>query len=306
MNKKKVLPYFKVIAAMVIVGSSVVAGKILIQTMPIFLASELRFLVASLILVPLLIFKEGIPSLNKKDIVILFFQSLTGVFLFSVFMLYGLKFTTALEAGIITSTLPAMVALLAFFIIKEKLTKNKIVGILTAILGVIILNFAGVMNEMRVGHLELLGNLLILGAVIGEALFIILGKSLSKKISPLAISTGVSIMGVLLFLPLAMYEAINSNYTFRSVHDWLLILYFGIVVTVLAFLLMYQGVAMLPATTVGILTSILPLSTFLLSFFFLQESFYLYHFIGGCFIIFAIYLTTRGEKLQVNKDVQIS
>ncbi|MEM5590729.1 hypothetical protein AAHH67_01400 [Niallia circulans] len=44
---ERIVAYLKVIAAMTIVGSSVVAGKILIQTMPIFLASELRFLVAS-------------------------------------------------------------------------------------------------------------------------------------------------------------------------------------------------------------------------------------------------------------------
>ncbi|MDL4839436.1 DMT family transporter [Aquibacillus rhizosphaerae] len=303
---EKVLAYLKVIAAMVIVGSSVVTGKILIQTMPIFLASELRFLVASLILVPLLIFKEGIPSLNKKDIVILFFQSFTGVFLFSIFMLYGLKFTTAMEAGLVTSTLPAMVALLAYFITKEKLTRNKIVGILTAILGVIILNISGVVHEMQVGNLKILGNLLVLGAVMGEALFIILGKSISKKISPLAITTGVSIIGVLLFLPMAIYDIIRANYSFGYVHDWLLISYFGIIVTVLAFLLMYQGIAILPATTVGILTSVLPLSTVILSFFFLREPFHYYHLIGFCLIFIAIYFTSREEKLQVKQNFKIS
>ncbi|MFC0561390.1 DMT family transporter [Halalkalibacter alkalisediminis] len=303
---EKVLAYLKIIAAMVIVGSSVVAGKILVQTMPIFIASELRFLVASLILVPLLIIKEGIPSLNKKDIIILFFQSLTGVFLFSVFMLYGLKFTTAMEAGIITSTLPAMVALLAFFIIKEKLTSNKIVGVLTAILGIVILNISGVFNEVIVGPLEFLGNMLILGAVMGEALFIILGKSISKKISPLAISTSVSVIGVFLFFPMAIYDFTNSHYSFGSFNDWLLIFSFGIFVTVLAFLLMYQGIAVLPATTVGILTSVLPLSTVILSSFFLKESFHSYHLIGTCLIFIAIYLTSRVEKSQANKSVNIS
>lgn len=302
---ERVLAYLKVIAAMVIVGSSVVAGKVLIQTMPIFLASELRFLVASLILVPLLIFKEGIPSLSKKEIVILFFQSLTGVFLFSILMLYGLRFATATEAGIVTSTLPAMVALLAYFIIKEKLTKNKVIGILTAVLGVIILNVSRSIHMMWDGHLEILGTLLILGAVMGEALFIILGKSISKKVSPLAITTGISVMGVLLFLPMAIYDLIHANYSFSSGYDWLLILYFGVVVTVLAFLLMYQGIEIVPATTVGILTSVLPLSTVILSFLFLNEPIHYYHLIGLCFIFIAIYFTSKEEQLQVNKNIKL-
>ena len=301
---ERIVAYLKVITAMTIVGSSVVAGKILIQTMPIFLASELRFLVASLILVPLLIYKEGIPSLSRRDIVILFFQSLTGVFLFSIFMLYGLKYTTAMEAGIVTSTLPAMVALLAYFIIKEKLTRNKIAGIITAILGVIILNVSGVMQEISGNHLEIVGNFLVLGAVMGEALFIILGKSISKKVSPLTITTGVSVIGGLLFLPMAIYDSITANYSFGSGYDWLLIFYFGMVVTVLAFLLMYQGLAVLSAATVGILTSVLPLSTVVLSFFLLKEPLYYYHLIGLCLIFMAIYFSSREEKIQMDQGIE--
>ena len=98
----------KVILAMIIVGSSVVAGKLLAQSFPVFLASELRFLVATIIMVPILIRIEGFPSIQKREMLILFLQGLFGVFLYSIFMLYGLTFTTAIEAGIITSTIPAV------------------------------------------------------------------------------------------------------------------------------------------------------------------------------------------------------
>lgn len=118
------VPSLKIILAMIIVGSSVVVGKLIVQSFPVFLASELRFLVASIIFVPLLIKFEGFPSISKGDLLILFLQALSGVFLFNIFMLYGLTITTAIEGGIITSTIPAVTGGLAFLSIKEKLTKK--------------------------------------------------------------------------------------------------------------------------------------------------------------------------------------
>jgi drug/metabolite transporter (DMT)-like permease len=138
----------------------------------------------------------------------------------------------------------------------------------------------------------------------GEALFIILGKSITNKVSPLAISTGVSVIGVLLFFPMAIYEWATSHYSFGAVNDWLLILYFGIVVTVFAFLLMYHGLEKLPASTVGILTSVLPLSTVILSFIFLKESLHPYHLIGSFLIMIAIYFTSREENSKRNKELK--
>lgn len=284
---------------MVIVGSSVVAGKLLVESFPVFLASELRFLIATLILVPLLIKLEGIPTLNKKEVGILFLQALSGVFLFSIFMLYGLKFTTAMEGGIITSTLPAVVAIIAFFILREKPTRSTIIGILLAFFGTLAINISGTFSNVERGVAPLLGNMLIIGAVIGEALFIIFGKSISKRVTPLTISTIVSIFGAILFLPLAIYEATRFPFTEVSIKDWGIILYFGIVVTVIAFIFMYQGIEKVPASTVGVLTGVLPISAVLLSSIILKESLLWIHIVGMVLVLFAIYLISKDSKTEL-------
>jgi len=81
---KQLLPIVKILLAMTIVGSSVVAGKLVVQSFPVFLANELRFLVASVVLVPLWIKVEGVLVLSKKDYLYVFLQALSGVF-FSMF-----------------------------------------------------------------------------------------------------------------------------------------------------------------------------------------------------------------------------
>lgn len=287
------LAYMKIALAMAIVGSSVVVGKLIISSFPIFLASELRFIIATVILLPLLLQKEKrFPSINQKYLFILFLQAFTGVFLFNIFMLYGLKFTTAIEAGIITSTLPAVVGLVSFLFLKEKLTIKKGLGIIFAVVGVLLINIVG--DEVGNNN-SLLGNLLIFGAVLGETLFITLGKLVSNKVTPLTISTMMSIFGLIMFLPFSIYEAKDFDFSSVSIVDWMNVLYFGIVVTVLAFLLMYQGLSKVPASSAGVLTSVLPLSSIILSFFILKEEVLLPHVLGMLLVFVAIFVISKDS-----------
>lgn len=274
---------------MIIVGSSVVAGKLVVQSFPIFLASELRFLVAIIILVPLLIKVEGIPSIHKKDFIFLFLQALSGVFLFNIFMLYGLTKTTAIEGGIITSTIPAVTGVLSFFILKEKLTANVMIGILLAVLGMVIINVYGVLSNIGNSSSSLFGNFLIFGAVISEALFIIFGKFVSQRVSPLAITTIISFFGAILFLPFSLYEGRQFKFEEVSIVEWGLVLYFGLVVTVIAFILMHQGVSKVSASRTGVLTSFIPLSSVFFSMFILGEEIFFLHNIGFAFVLIAIF-----------------
>jgi drug/metabolite transporter (DMT)-like permease len=283
---------------MCIVGSSVVAGKLIVQSFPVFLASELRFLVATIILVPILLKDEGMPSLRKKDYLFLFLQALSGVFLFNILMLYGLTRTTATEAGLITSTIPACTGLLSFFFLKEKLTKNIIIGICLATIGTITINAPGIFGTSHTYYLSVVGNLLVFGAVICEALFIIFGKFVSQRVSALAIATIVSCFGAILFLPFALYESSRFAYEKVSIAEWGLIMYFGIVVTVIAFILMHLGIAKVSANMAGILTGFLPISSIALASLVLGEAISYVQLVGCALILVALYFLTRQPALK--------
>lgn len=283
---------------MFIVGSSVVAGKLVIQSFPIFLASELRFLLASLILIPLLIKIEGIRSINRKDSFIIFLQALCGVFLFNLFLLYGLTFTSALEAGMITSTLPAVMVCLSFLFFKEKITKRTGLALLFVIVGTLAINLPTSNPSIAQNSARWLGNLFILLAVIGEALFLILGKVVEKRVSPLTISTLVSLFGAVLFFPFAIFQAKDFSFQSVSMTDWLLICYLSIVVTILGFIFMYAGLKKVSANNASVLTGILPISSCILSSMILDEHITYVHVIGISLILLAIYFISIKKKVN--------
>jgi len=207
-------------------------------------------------------------------------------------MLNGLSLTSAIEAGIITSTLPACTAALSVFLLKEHFTRNIGLGILMAVFGTVLINVTSIST---IDLPSLAGNLLILGAICCESLFIILGKSHSKRVSALTVATLVSCFGAVLFFPFAIAE--SRSFAFKEVTfaEWGLVVYFGIIVTVLAFILMQQGLARISATSAGILTSFLPLSSivFVLSSLFLGEKISFLQCGGFVFILGALYLLSK-------------
>ncbi len=290
---KQIIPIINISLAMCIVGSSVVAGKLIVQGFPLFLASELRFLVATIILVPILLLVEGVPLLQKKDYLYLFLQALSGVFLFNICMLYGLTRTTATEAGLITSLVPACTGVLSFFLLREKLTKNAVIGICIAMMGVMTINASGLLDITETTFLSMAGNLLVFSAIICESLFIIFGKFISQRVSALAISTIVSCFGTVLFLPFALYESRQFRYEKVTLAEWGLILYLGIVVTVIAFILMHIGIVKVSAHMAGILTGFMPISSISLSSLLLGEDISSVQLVGCALFIVALYYFSR-------------
>jgi drug/metabolite transporter (DMT)-like permease len=295
------LAYIKLTLAMAIVGSSVVVSKLVVASFPVFLASALRFGLASIILLPLSFWREKrLPLITRRDWMLIFLQTFCGVFLFSVFLLYGLKLTSAAESGIITSSTPAILGLISFVFLKDRLTLKKGLGIVMTLCGVLAINLIGMVPGEGRGVNPWLGNLLVFGAVIGEALFSTFRKLISPRISSLAITTLMSVIGFILFLPFALPEAIAFNFLRTTPVDWSLVLYCGIVVTVIAYLLWFSGLAEVSASTAAVFTGVWPVSAVVLSYLVLKEPYSPSHLLGIICVLGGISLIALDSRPAAN------
>ncbi len=270
--------------AMVIVGSSVVAGKIMVDQLPVFFASMLRFVLALALLLPILYLREGgFPQLSKRSWGVLCLQALCGSFLFTVFLLYGLRLTSPASAGIITSTTPACMGILGWIFWRDKPSFRVLGGILLSVAGIMVLNMVG---QSDGGGSNFLGNLLVLAAVVAEALFLLLRKWVPEPMSPLAAATVVSLFGLIWFLPAGLYEMFTTDLSAVSPVGWWAVGYYGVFVTVLAYLFWFAGIVSVPAPIAGVFTGIMPLSAVILSALVLGEQLQWTHYVG-CLCVLA-------------------
>jgi len=261
-----ILPYICLSLAMVLVGSSVVAGKVMVAELPVHLASALRFALALAVLLPLLRIREGgLPRISRRSWLLMGAQSLCGSFLFTVFLLYGLERTGPSAAGVITATTPACMGIIAWLFLGDRPTRRTGAGILLSVLGVASVNLAGVSGGGVAGSDPLTGNLMVLAAVAFESLFLLLRKTVAEPLSPLAVSTIISLYGLLWFLPGGIVEAANTDLSAVSLTGWLTVGYYGLFVTVLAYLFWFAGIVRVAASTAGVFTAVMPVAALALS-----------------------------------------
>jgi drug/metabolite transporter (DMT)-like permease len=299
---EKAIAFGNLTLAMIIVGSSVVFGKVIIQSFPVFLASGLRFAVATAIILPLVVNSEGgFPRVPRRDWLILIIMALCGQILFTVLLLFGLKMTSAMEAGIITSTTPAAMGMVAFLVLRERLGLHQWLGIVLAVMGVLAVNGFLTPQIMTAGRrAHLMGNLLVCIAVFGEAVFLLLRKTIDHKASSMATTAILCLLGLIMFLPLSLYQALNFDFASVGYLGWGAILYFGAIFTVMAYILWFNGVTKVSGGTAGVFTAVMPISAVTFAALFLDEAFSLSTLLGVAFVLAAILMLSWKSDKEPN------
>ncbi|CDG16341.1 DMT family transporter [Xenorhabdus doucetiae] len=286
-NYSKTTGHIQVALAMCLVGSSIPVGKVISSEIPVFLASFLRFSIAALLIIPLhyrIIGPLKLPTLRVS--MLLCVQALLGVFLFSIFLLLGLQYTAAVNAGVILGMLPAVNALLSILILREKLNWRYSIGIFLSVLGAVLLEVRSVScGGFSIGWI---GMLLIIAAVFCESAFSVVGKISGLSLSAFTISCWVTLIGFISFMPFAVYEFISFNYRSISGMTWLLLIYYGSVVTVLGFILFYAGLSKISSMAAGVYMAFAPLSAMVIAVSLLEEAFHMTDAFSALLILLAV------------------
>lgn len=297
--------YLSLAVAMTLVGSSVVSGKLMVESFPVFVASAIRFIVATFLLAGLLVWRErGFPRLSLRDHGILALQALTGVALFNALLRKGLTMTTAVASGIITSTTPAFIALISL-LLGERMTRIAMLGIAITIAGIVAVNALGSGGEGTDTSRPILGGLLVLGAVVCEALFTIFGKVLSGRVTPIAMATLVSAYGTAMLIPIGVWELRDFDPSDARLRGWIAILYTAIFLNG-AFILWFHGVAKVPASTAGVFTGLIPISALVCAAVILDEPIGPNHLVGVVCVLTGIVLVTRRARQPKETNPSVS
>ena len=214
------LSFLSLAASMALVGSYVGLSKILVVVFPIFLLAFLRFGMAALAMAGWVRRRRDEPRLTVHDRGLLFLESFFGNFLFSICMLFGVSMSSALAAGVIMAGIPAAVALLSRVFLKERIPVRTLLGIACAVGGIALVSFTRHRDGATGEHGTLLGNLLLLCAVLCEAIYVVIGKKLAGNVSPKRISALINLWGFALVTPLGVWQALRFDFNAVAASSW--------------------------------------------------------------------------------------
>lgn len=293
--------YILLVLTNLIWGSTWVVGRLLAQEVPPITASALRFALACVALGGLLLWREGrIPRLPKQDAKVAFGLGLTGIFLYSICFLTGLKFTTAGRGALIVALNPVMIALAAWLFFGEAMSWLKALGIVLALTGCIWVVGNGHPQNILNGELGW-GELLILGCVIAWAVYTFISRRASGSVSGLAMNfygcaTGCALLGVTSLLEHSW--AVIPHIAGRS---WLFLIYLAFFATALSYTWYLNAVKVLGAGRAAIFTNITPLSGVAFGAMFIHERLPLAVLMGGLVTVSGVLLALYADQKQKNK-----
>ncbi|WP_341540080.1 DMT family transporter [Pseudodesulfovibrio tunisiensis] len=285
--------YLKLVACMCFWGGTWVAGKELAQHLSPFSAALLRFSSASICLVIMTMLAEKrLPRLDRANLVPVLFLALTGIFGNNAFFFAGVKVLPAGRAALIVAALPSVVSLYTGLVQRERFTASRVLGIMCAFCGVLLIVSGGNPAALLNGGLGI-GDLYLFGCVLSLAAYTIAGVPVMQRMSPLSTVTWACILGSLMFVPFALATGFASQVGDLTVLSWSNAAFIGIFGTAFAFCWFYEGVRAIGPSRAGTFINIVPVVAVCLAFLLLDEPPSPSLLTGGGMVLFGVWLTNH-------------
>jgi drug/metabolite transporter (DMT)-like permease len=265
MNSAPFVAYLSLAASMALVGSYVGLSKLLVASFPVFLLAWLRFGIAAIAMAGWVHRPPGTEPLSPHDRTLLFWESFLGNFLFSICMLFGVALTSALAAGVVMAGIPATVALLSWLFLRERIARRVWLAIACAAAGIALLAFARTPAVASAAAVETApapwwGYALLVGAVVCEASYVVIGKRLTGRVTPKRISALINLWGLALVTPFGLWQALSFDFASVSLPTWSLLVFYALSASVVTVWLWMRGLQHVAAPRAGVFTVLLPVS----------------------------------------------
>jgi drug/metabolite transporter (DMT)-like permease len=288
--------YIKLLLTALFWGGTFVAGRVVSQEMESFSIAFLRFAVASVLLLSLTVLAEGrLPALKRGQIIPVILLGMTGVFAYNVMFFKGLRLIEASRAALIIATCPVFITLASAALLKERIGALRALGIALSVCGAAVVISKG--NAARLFRDGLgLGEVYIFCCVLSWVAYSLIGKSVMRKLSPLAAVSYSSAVGAIALAVPAFLEGMGRDIFHIRPLNWLSIGYLAVFGTVIGFVWYYEGVRRIGPTRAGLFINFVPIFAVLSAFVILKEPITPSLACGAALVMVGVYLTNRPPK----------
>jgi len=279
------------ITALCWAGNFIVGRAIYLEVPPVALAT-IRWVGAFVVILPFA-YKHLVRdwATIKKHWLIMITLGGFGIGTFNTLVYTGVNYTTAINGVIMNSASPVFMAILAFLLFKERISRFQTSGILLSIAGVLIVVSRG--DIASLGNLSLnIGDLYILAAFFIWAFYTVMLRLRPDihNLSLLAMSFLLAAIANMPFMLLEMWAGRSVQLSPQSIGGLIYVIIFP---SLVAYLFYNRGIELIGANRGGAFLHVVPLFGALMAVFFLGERLEFFHIIGFVTIISGVIMTTR-------------
>lgn len=279
------------VAASAIWGGMYVVSKVVMEVIPPFTLLTLRLVLGTLTLWIITLFTGGI-GFTRKQLLQVLGVGWVGYGVSLGFQFVGTKLSTASNGSLVTSSTPAFVILFAAVILREQITRRKLLALAVSTLGVLAVIDP---RSAKISPDFFWGNLSLVAAAITWALYSVLIRKVTRSLDTLRVSLVAFWGGMLVTIPAGWWEI--SRLGIGEITPGIVwgILFLGIISTALAMYLWNTAFATLEAGVASLTLFAQPVVGAGLAAIFLEEHLNPAFLIGGVLICLGLWLAA-SEK----------
>lgn len=196
-------------------------------------------------------------KIAPKDRLRIFFAAFFALIFNQGMFIYGLSFTSPINASIVTTTLPIITMIVAAIYLREPISGKKILGIAVGATGALILILGS--NSNAIGSGNIIGDLLCLTAQFSFAFYLTVFKSLTQEYSAVTINKWMFLVGSLVYLPISFTDISAIEWSAVPVSAILQVLYIIIGASFLSYICIMTAQRMLRPTVVSMYNYVQPI-----------------------------------------------
>lgn len=230
-------------------------------------------------------------KVERKDFFQLFLCGIFGVAINQMLFFTGLKYTTPINASLIMTTTPILVLLISAFIIKEKITSQKMAGIALGAFGAIMLIAYG--KELSFQQDQLFGDLMIFINATSYGIYLVYVKKLMMKYHPITVVKWVFTFGILFVFPFGIGELLEVEWSSFTAGVWWAVIYVLVAVTFLTYWLNGFALKIVNPSIVSIYIYLQPLLATSIALMMMKDELTFVKVVAGIFIFLGVYLVSR-------------
>lgn len=235
-------------------------------------------------------------KVEKKDLLLLAICGFFGVAANQLMFFYGLNITTPINAGIIMTSNPILVLIASAIILKNRITKTKIAGILLGISGALLLLLFK--TDFSFGSETLLGDLFIFLNALSYGVYLVLAVPLMKKYSPMTVIKWVFTFGFIFVLPFGWNQFTEIDWSSFNSSIWLKFSFVIVGTTFLAYLFNIYGLKKLNPSVVSTYIYLQPLLAALFAIWAGKDELDWIKVTAAILIFSGVYLVSKTKTLK--------
>ncbi|MER3389629.1 MAG: DMT family transporter [Microcella sp.] len=220
-------------------------------------------------------------------------QAALGMVAYTLFLYSALESTSPVTASVITALNPAVIAIAAVIVLRERIRRLGVVGIVVSFAGVIVVIFTG--QGLDAGLSLAPGDLLMLGAISVWTAYVIVSRRLTTP--PITATTIQAAMSAVMLVPVVAVFGAPGIAAGPSVAAWWGLVWIMVFPSALAYLFWNIAVGTLGASKTGVFLNLLPVFTAVIALAF-GDVLTVGQLVGGAIVLGGVYLTTRPGATQ--------